>query len=406
MKVDDLYARDSKGRIKVWKGKVKHDTEFNHGVMITEDGLLEGKLVRRVNRIKEGKNIGKSNETTPFDQACNEMSSKHQHKKLTGYKSLDDLNIGTTPSNDDDLLFVLNNTLPKYNTDKDGDAQPMKAQQYYKTATDGTKTPRIKFPCLGQPKYNGVRCTAKLVNDKAQFKSKNGVVYAQLPHLEVEMTKVLMFCRNHMGRDFVLDGELYIHGYILSDIKSAVTKGNMYTPLVTFEMYDVAIADIPQVLRLSILSTIKHEALEGTKSINVTTTIDIRSDEQAQLVTDEWIKNRYEGGIFRAPKATYKFGSRPVTMTKLKRKEDAEFEIIDVVPMKKYPNLGMFICKNNINDSTFTVVAEGDHETKAKYLDDRLELIGQPLTVEFYERTKAPKEVPFHAVGITPRDYE
>jgi len=44
------------------------------------------------------------------------------------------------------------------------------------------------------------------------------------------------------------------------------------------------------------------------------------------------------------------------------------------------------------------------HETRKKYLDDKVDLIGKPLTVEFYERTK--DDLPFHAVGIAVRDYE
>ena len=59
-----------------------------------------------------------------------------------------------------------------------------------------------------------------------------------------------------------------------------------------------------------------------------------------------------------------------------------------------------------LNSEKFTVVPEGSHELKAKYLDEKHHYIGKQLTVEFYERTDYPKRLPFHCVGIGVRDYE
>jgi len=405
MTLENLYARDSKGRIKVWKARCINDTELNRGIIITEDGLLGGKLVKRSSSILIGKNIGKSNETTPFVQACNEMNSKWRHKQLTGYKTTGEHNITTVPENEDDLLFVLDATLPKFNTDKSGTLQPMRAQPYYKTDSDGTKTPKIKFPCYGQPKINGVRCFAIFENDKVVLKSKSGLVYSVLEHIEEELKPLFIhFISTYPNKEIILDGELYIHGYILSDIKSAVTKRNLNSALVTFEVFDLAVPMIKQVNRLTNLRGVFE--MFSFPSVNLVPTIIIPSDESAQICTNNWIIQGFEGGIFRDENATYKFGGRPSTMTKLKRKESAEFRILDVIPMKKKENLGMFKCINNINEHTFTVVAEGTHEQKAEYLDNKLNYIGKMLTVEFYERTKAPKSLPFHAVGITIRDYE
>lgn len=402
----DLYARDSKGRVKIWKSEVKHDLDLGHGVIITQDGLADGKLVRRVTRIKEGKNLGKANATTPYVQACNELKSKWENKRLKGYKCLLDLDILTIPDNKEDLLFVIDNTLPKYNTDKSGVLQPMKAQQYYKTASDGTKSPRIKFPCLGQPKINGVRCFAIYENGKIILKSKNGLVYKCLEHIEQELEKVFIYVTSTYDKHIILDGELYIHDFILSDIKSAVTKRNMYTPMVTFDVFDIAIDNITQKSRSLLLNKLYNEIITTLNSVKYVEDVPVDSDKKAQELTDIWIKAGFEGGIFRDLKAMYKFGGRPMTMVKLKRKESAEFEVLNVLPMKKTPHLGMFLCKNDLNDFTFTVVAEGTHEQKQEYLDNKLNYIGKQLSVDFYERTKAPKELPFHAVGITIRDYE
>ena len=88
-------------------------------------------------------------------------------------------------------------------------------------------------------------------------------------------------------------------------------------------------------------------------------------------------------------------------MVKLKKKLSQEFLIVNVIPMDKRPSLGQFVCKNDLTDDTFTVVAEGTHVKKAEYLKNRKELVGQYLTVEFYERSV--NKLPFHAVGITVR---
>jgi len=298
--------------------------------------------------------------------------------------------------------------MPLNNTDKDGFARPMKAQPYWNELKGGT-VPRIKFPCLGQPKINGVRSTISLNREtnKVMIKSKKGLHYSILEHIEEEM-KPLFIVWERLKKDFgldidvVFDGELYIHGLILSDIKSAVTKRSLMTPTVEFRTFDLCIADIAQLTRSNYLKQIMFKGDSAfVKHVDYTL---VETTSQAEMLTDLWISEGYEGGIFRAPEATYKFGQRPMTMTKLKRKESEEFIILDVIDTDKAPGLGMFVCQNDLNDKTFEVVPQGTHETRKKYLDDKETLKGKPLTVEFYERTK--DGLPFHAVGIAVRDYE
>src|SRR5277367_1861233 len=74
-----LYKRASTGKIQIWMIGVEKST------IITVHGQLDGKSQRTEDVIKEGKNIGKSNETTAAEQALAEATSKWEGKIKKGY---------------------------------------------------------------------------------------------------------------------------------------------------------------------------------------------------------------------------------------------------------------------------------------------------------------------------------
>ncbi len=90
-------------------------------------------------------------------------------------------------------------------------------------------------------------------------------------------------------------------------------------------------------------------------------------------------------------------------MTKLKRSQDKEFKVINVIGGENTPELGVFVCLAE-NGMEFNCTPEGTKEQKMEYLTNKVNYIGKMLTVRFFERTKDGK--PFHAVGVTIRDYE
>ncbi len=82
----ELFKKDSKNKIRIWKIYTKG------AELIQEAGLLEGKLVKNA-KFCTGKNIGKSNETTPERQALLELESTWLSKKDEGYfETLDEVN--------------------------------------------------------------------------------------------------------------------------------------------------------------------------------------------------------------------------------------------------------------------------------------------------------------------------
>jgi hypothetical protein len=86
-KLPILYATDSKGKLRVWKCWVIEDTVYR------EYGLVDGKKINS-ERVFEGKNVGKKNETSASEQAWNEANREwvsHIDKK---YEPADDDKVG------------------------------------------------------------------------------------------------------------------------------------------------------------------------------------------------------------------------------------------------------------------------------------------------------------------------
>lgn len=432
----DLFSRDASGRIKVWRTWVVQDDD-GIGVIYIDHGLLAGKHEREIITIKEGKNIGKANATNPYTQAIAEAEGRWNHKKREGYKSLTDLLItvndidhegkktryysypipGTTEATATDLIeLAIAVRLPAENTDADGNLKPMKAQPY--EANKG------KFPYIAQPKLNGFRCVARVEMRKVGmfeeptivFRSKNGLEY-KLPHVAKDLEKVF----TTTSQDIVLDGEMYIHGYPLQKISSAVRKPNPDTLKLKFYIFDLAIPMMGQAERLARLAQITDgsahfrlimgengkkkviDAYGASLNYRVVPYLTVNSDEAVQQVTTDYIEAGFEGAILREPKVAYAFGKRPRTMLKVKRSKDREYTIVDIIPMDKEPTFGLFVCVTPAG-KRFKVTPEGSAEVREDYLTNKAKYIGKPLTVRFFEYTE--DDIPFHAVGVTIRDYE
>lgn len=401
MELPRLYNRDSEGRIQVWYAQVTADTAG--AIITTFSGLLEGTHTPHTTTVTKGKNIGKVNATDAYGQALNDARSKWEDKRKKGYKSLEDLGLHSlTEENvqlyNEQLIPILEDKLPKFNTDANNNLKPMKAQPYYKD--NGGIC--IKFPCGGQPKINGVRCVADWVNGRVEFRSKEGVSY-----LETTRHIAEHFAPEDFTNDYVFDGELYIHGLYLQQIASAAKKMNLNSPRLEFRCFDLSIPTFNQDERTGMLYRRLLRFTDGHAPIKIVPLVfPVRDDAHAQQLTDQWIAEGYEGGIFRDMTALYQFGKRPKTMTKLKRLKDGEFEIVDVIESDSNPGVAIFTCKNDINDETFNVNPEGTDEIKREYFTNRENYIGKLGTVEYRERTAPPREVPFHAVFKTVRDYE
>ena len=421
-----LYSRDSTSKILSWSIEVKETLD---GVKIyTEYGEYYGKKTPNHYLILQGKNIGKANETTPFQQAINEAEATWKKQKKKGYKSTEDLNIGLPMDENYDtaLYHSLLLTLPKYRTDINEVKKPMLCQQYYRnkknwTAPDGEVwdnrkyyylmnpfVPKekgaiiIKFPCILQPKINGVRCFAHIELDGnnigVSLTSKDGEAY-KIAHISIALSSLGELILEKFNKtSIILDGELYIHGMALQDINSCVKKPNLNTHGLVYKVFDLAIENNTNIKRVQALNIIKKlipdDAL-NTSPIQIIESSIVQNDLEIQHDTDVFINMKYEGSIQRNLDGMYEFGKRPMCMTKLKRPTENTYQIMDVVPQKKDPNKGLYVCQTE-DGLEFEVNPKGTDEFKTLVLATRDLFVGKMLFCVFYEYTKDNK--PFHII--------
>lgn len=422
--IASLYKRGRDGFL-VWTCNVVTEAGKVH-IMVTSGIVDMGESITWERNIK-GANIGKANEQSPYERAISKAQGRTTTKKRNGYKDLEDLKQSNeqlyfnTPS----LSEFLELTLPKFNTDIDGNEIPMKCQQYYKSSknfVDPTgrhwedrkyyylRNPYVnipnehittQFPVILQPKVNGVRCFAKLVNGKTKLFSKKGLEY-NLPHISewLDANNAIYYVE---GENVILDGELYIPSESLGSITSAVKAMQLNTTRVEYHLFDLAIEGMNQVERLKILYNENNKIAIGLNSpIKLVRSIRVQDNASVQKYTDEFISQGYEGSIQREYNLEYKFGSRPKNITKLKRTISAEFRIIDIVPQEKDDTLGMFVCTTGREE--FRVPAQGDMAFKQKVRLQPHKFIGKDLTIVFYEYTD--KGIPLHIIENIVRDYE
>lgn len=116
----------------------------------------------------------------------------------------------------------------------------------------------------------------------------------------------------------------------------------------------------------------------------------IYDDNQALAYMQKCIDCGFEGAVIRDLHTEYKFGSRPATMMKLKKFDDAEFECIGVEhtgnPNDKVGFNVRLVLKNDINDLVFSCTLTGTVNERLDILNNPP--IGKSVTVKFYERTK------------------
>ena len=194
----ELYKTDSKGKTRHWRIWVEGN------IIKTEHGVLDGNLAKASKTIKAGKNIGKTNETTPEEQALSEALSTIQKKR--------DKNYGDTPGHTE--IAVL----------------PMLAHNFRKREKD------IEYPCYVQPKLDGVRCFAyEDENGDIKLTSRSGKEFTQ--PFSILRGQIAQFIHGNE----IWDGELYTPELTFEDLIAACRKSTYResSELVEFHLFDI-----------------------------------------------------------------------------------------------------------------------------------------------------------------------
>lgn len=355
-------AESSRGNKKFWIGRVLEDDFSNFYTesqywQKTRSG--ESERIRSEPKFIEGKNIGKSNETTPRNQAIAEIESEKRRKQDTGY-----WDFGKEPPE----RFPL----------------PMLAHRYDERGHD------IKWPAYIQPKLDGFRC---LSNGEIAW-SRKGKPF--VPAVQ----ELLKF---NIG-NAILDGELMLpkEEFTFQETVSAVKRRNKNTPLLEYHVYDIMNENKTFKERHTELIGL-FRAADLHERFKLVGTAFVRNESEMMEFHGENNEAGYEGTIIRNIDALYKIGHRSENLQKVKDFVDDEFTIVDVVDGEgREEGCAIFIVQ--VPKGTCDVRPRGTLPDRRKMFSDRKRLIGKQLTVKYQGFTdKGSLRCPS---GITVRDYE
>lgn len=371
---DTIYAMSSTGKVKMWSARVyaADDKVF----MEITHGYSDGKKQVDTKEIKEGKNIGKSNETTTFDQAVSEAQSKMNKKTDEGYtKEI------PTGSKDTTLL-------------------PMLALKFQDREAD------IVYPCFVQPKLNGVRCLK--VGDT--YMSRKGKPFTTLAHMDTD-TKLF--------NEFVgcyADGEVFSPDMNFQEVIRAVKKyRDGVSEQLQYWIYDIVNEDKDFLNRTHTIQNFFDRNKNATVNINgiiirkFNNLIEVPTHVvQTKKELMEWHKKfteaGFEGTIIRNYKGGYVLKHRSKNLQKYKDFIDAEYKIVGC-----HEGTGndigtvIFECVTNAG-TIFSVRPRGSRELRREWLKDIDKIKGKELTIRYQNLSE--DGVPIFPVGLAIRDYE
>ena len=360
-----LYKLTSTGAIQMWQIGVEKN------VIIVHHGQKDGKIQVTEETIKEGKNVGRSNETTPAEQALAEATSKWEGKIKKGYVE----DISRAAAGEKDI---------------DGGYDCMLAHKF---ADHGHK---IKYPAYTQPKLNGHRCLAVVEDGVATLWSRTRKPILSCPHIVAELQ--LLYPSGYHE----VDGELYNHAYkdkfedLASLIRQEVPAANCTE--VQYHVYDKpsdkGFADRIEVLAGNIHGYEKSTAL--LSYIKLTETVLVKDEDAMMSAFEKFLKDGYEGSMARNAAGEYK-GKRSYDLQKVKEFLDDDFPILGIKEGRGgYAECGIFICKAP-NGETFDVKMRGPKERLKDFLSDSTLWNGKTLVVKYQYISKYG--IPIFPVG-------
>jgi DNA ligase-1 len=365
-----LFAKSKLGKIKQWNIKAQARKD-NTAEIVTIHGFKDGKKQTATIHIAKGKNIGRKNATSPYQQALKEATAKWAKKRKEGYKK------------DLSLVMASNN-----NTDLKGRPKPMLAHKFSEK--------KVKFPCYMQPKLDGVRCLAYQGIDGIHLISREGTKYDTLKHLKLQLT-------GFGGFTGFLDGEIYAHGVPFQQFTKWLKTEQVETLQLEYHVYD-SFNSLGDSFGTRLFNTQQRIKRLDAPQIKMVETVTANNMNDIQEYFSNCIAKGYEGIMIRNIDGKYEAGFRSQNLLKYKEFDDDEFEIVGGYEGKgKYKGCVTFECKTD-EGVVFGACPKGTIAEKREYWDNLEDYIGKMLTVRYFGYTDAGR--PRFPVGIVIRDYE
>jgi len=365
--IQTLYQKDSLDRVRSWTiGVVNLGDKTQIAI---QTGLLDGAKVANITNITEGKNIGKSNETTHYEQALLEANSKIELQLKRGYvKDLANLK-------DKDVLGS-------------GIPAPMLANKHHPAGAQKSSKTLTQIGILGkeicvQPKLDGNRCLIKVEDGVATMYSRSGdIMPVQLQHI----LKDIIASSDLDDGNFILDGELYSDRISFNKLNGLIKRETVTSEdieerkNIKYHLYDVMLDDGYE---------IRSEFIDKFASDNIIlikSWIVIATDENIKFYLEKFLSEGYEGLMIRQLGMPYEH-KRTWQLCKVKVFEDEEFKLVGFEEDKRGGFVGAFVMQQG--DTTFNAGASGQSEEDRVYMwNHKDEFIGKMATVCFFGRSE------------------
>lgn len=345
MKLQTLFKRATNGKV------LEHTFEIQGNGYRTISGYVDGVKTTTEWTYCQGKNVGRSNETTPEGQAAAEANAEWKKRIERNYfANIADIDKGT--------MF-----------------KPMLANKWEDYAN------KIQYPIFSQPKLDGIRCIVR--NDGMWTRTGKPIISA--PHI-FEALKPLF----EQDQDLIFDGELYADKYA-NDFNAIVSLVKKSKPT-TKDLEDSAkviqyhIYDLPSCKEVF---TKRYKALQSMElpecCVKVVTDQIDNMNEVAAYYGD-YMSAGYEGQMLRVD-GMYE-NKRSKSLLKHKSFVDEEYTIIGYE--EGNGNLaGMIgaLVFQTAQGDRFTASVNGGWEYLKELWNEKDTLIGQEATVKYFNIT-------------------
>jgi DNA ligase-1 len=381
-----LYGTEKNGKIKQWKASVylNHSNHSNYAISFIEFGQLDGKKQTAIREYKEGKNIGKKNETTPLQQCINETRKKWSDKKeKENYKENYDYNYNNNKEED---------------KEEDNKYFPMLAHTYDPNTNDSKKN-KITFPCYVQPKLDGLRCIMYQTQDNIiKCQSRTGAYFNTMSHITDELS--LFFNKYRV----ILDGELYTDEMPFEELAGLIKKKKLSDSdreklkFVKYHVYDIIDLNKTYSERNK---DIQSKITRFKYIVSVPTYLS-NTKEDVKEYFGQFIEKGYEGIMLRNMQGLYRCNYRSYDLQKYKEFKESEYEIIGFKEGEgRDKGTVIWICKTE-KGREFNVRPRGTIEKRREFFNKGNKYIGKKLTVIYQELSEL--EIPRFPVGKAIRD--
>lgn len=332
-----LYKKDSNGNVRYLKIWTEKDELVQESGVIGTDNPIEHR------KTCKGKNIGKSNETTPEKQAKLEMQSKIAEKLKEDY-------FEKLESAKSEQVIL-----------------PMLAKVYkdHKHKIDWDK------PVYVQRKYDGQRCLAYKKDGKVVLMSRLGTEIETMDHIKESLKDLKV--------GVILDGELYSRelGSFQEQMKAIKKFRPGISDKIQYHIYDL-VEDKPFSSRTS---TIFNMVM--LKPLIKVETFTILNEEDLKNYHQQFVSEGYEGSMVRFGDSGYKINGRSENLLKYKDFQDIALPIIDITENDANPKHGTPWFE--LKGKKFKAGCKLSHEDREDLLTNKDQYIGKTAELRYFE---------------------